>query len=310
MTVRKDAPENQSIVVSGESGAGKTESCKIILFYLTVRGGTSGAATEGLEARLLESNVVLEAFGNAKTLRNNNSSRFGKYMKIQFTKDNFSIAGTFLTDLLEMPQYTIRLVIRLIIRLVIRLIIRFNPTYPNPTPLAGASIETYLLEKSRLVFQAESERNFHILYQVRSSYAFLYVLVLVPVLAQVLAPVLVPVPAPVLVPVPTVWQSRSLPLWQSSASQRSHSSPHAHAHALNATTHNHAQPRTTTHNRIQPPTPGRRGRLRERKDGAQARPLLRLRLREPVRLHGGAQGRRGQDAGRVQERAQGSVRVQ
>lgn len=76
-----------------------------------------------LDQRLMQSNIILETMGNAKTLRNNNSSRFGKYMKIQFDNEN-----------------------------------NFN--------LAGASIETYLLEKSRIVFQIEGERNYHIFYQI------------------------------------------------------------------------------------------------------------------------------------------------
>ena len=130
MTVEPDAPQSQSVVISGESGAGKTETSKIILFFLTVRakGLTGGSVPEalaaGLDARLLQSNVVLEAFGNAKTLRNDNSSRFGKFMKVQFrrTGDTFH--------------------------------------------LAGAAIETYLLEKSRLVFQPGGERNFHVFYQL------------------------------------------------------------------------------------------------------------------------------------------------
>jgi len=80
-----DTPTNQSIVISGESGAGKTVSAKIVLAHLTIRGGSTGAA-DGLDRRILDSNPITEAFGNSKTLRNNNSSRFGKLMKIQFEK--------------------------------------------------------------------------------------------------------------------------------------------------------------------------------------------------------------------------------
>eukprot|EP00904_Undaria_pinnatifida_P007215 jgi/Undpi1/3623/HiC_scaffold_16.g06993.m1 len=114
---RKEA--NQSIVVSGESGAGKTETSKIMLRFLTHRsvGGVSG-----LEQKVVDSSPILESFGNAKTLRNNNSSRFGKFLKMQFTKDKYRLAGAF--------------------------------------------IETYLLEKSRVLSQGKGERNFHILYEL------------------------------------------------------------------------------------------------------------------------------------------------
>ena len=115
-----DVPRNQSIVISGESGAGKTESSKIILHHLTTREGAEGSQV-GLDKRILASNPILEAFGNAKTHRNSNSSRFGKFMKLQFD-DKHS--------------------------------------------LQGGMIETYLLEKSRLVHQIEGERNFHLLYQL------------------------------------------------------------------------------------------------------------------------------------------------
>ncbi|CAM9285240.1 unnamed protein product, partial [Hapterophycus canaliculatus] len=114
---RKEA--NQSIVVSGESGAGKTETSKIILRFLTHR---SVGGVTGLEQKVVDSSPILESFGNAKTLRNNNSSRFGKFLKMQFTKDKYRLAGAF--------------------------------------------IETYLLEKSRVLAQGKGERNFHILYEL------------------------------------------------------------------------------------------------------------------------------------------------
>ena len=85
-----EGARNQSIVISGESGAGKTESAKIVLRFLCSRCPHSATADAGqkasLDKRMLDSNPILEAFGNAKTLRNNNSSRFGKLMKLTFAK--------------------------------------------------------------------------------------------------------------------------------------------------------------------------------------------------------------------------------
>ncbi|CAN1239207.1 VIII-2 [Linum grandiflorum] len=74
--------KNQSIIISGESGAGKTETAKYAMQYLAALGGGSG----GMELEMLQTNCVLEAFGNAKTSRNKNSSRFGKLIEIHFTK--------------------------------------------------------------------------------------------------------------------------------------------------------------------------------------------------------------------------------
>ncbi|XP_077944660.1 unconventional myosin-Vb isoform X2 [Gasterosteus aculeatus] len=113
---------NQSIIVSGESGAGKTVSAKYAMrFFATVGGSTSDT---NVEEKVLASSPIMEAIGNAKTTRNDNSSRFGKYIEIGFNR-----------------QYRI----------------------------IGANMRTYLLEKSRVVFQAEDERNYHIFYQLCAS---------------------------------------------------------------------------------------------------------------------------------------------
>jgi myosin heavy subunit len=127
---------NQSILVSGESGSGKTEATKIIMKYLArissseqehweaidASGSPTSNAAETLEDRVLSSNPLLETFGNARTLRNDNSSRFGKFIHIYF-----DTAGGNIT---------------------------------------GASISNYLLEKTRVTQQVEGERNYHIFYQL------------------------------------------------------------------------------------------------------------------------------------------------
>ncbi|XP_004498109.1 myosin-1-like [Cicer arietinum] len=107
---------NQSIIISGESGAGKTETAKIAMQYLAALGGGSG-----IEYEILKTNPILEAFGNAKTLRNDNSSRFGKLIEIHFSETG---------------------------------------------KIAGANIQTFLLEKSRVVQCNEGERSYHIFYQL------------------------------------------------------------------------------------------------------------------------------------------------
>ncbi|KAF8320349.1 nonmuscle myosin heavy chain b [Clavulina sp. PMI_390] len=151
--------ENQSILITGESGAGKTENTKKVIQYLaaiatehapvataaapvipqlTARSqfgpgqraiasnmtGVSRTTTLGLlERQILQANPILEAFGNAQTQRNNNSSRFGKFVRISFARDN---------------------------------------------TIAGANIDWYLLEKSRVTSRNELERGFHVFYQLLS----------------------------------------------------------------------------------------------------------------------------------------------
>eukprot|EP01134_Creolimax_fragrantissima_P005427 CFRG5427T1 len=119
-SLMSDMEKNSSIVISGESGAGKTVSAKYCMRYFAVVGGSGGESR--MEERVLASNPIMEAFGNAKTTRNNNSSRFGKYIAIQFESTHHSITG--------------------------------------------ALMYTYLLEKSRVVFQAQDERSYHIFYQL------------------------------------------------------------------------------------------------------------------------------------------------
>nr|XP_003778788.2 myosin-2 [Pongo abelii] len=125
--------ENQSILITGESGAGKTVNTKRVIQYfatIAVTGEkkkeevTSGKIQGTLEDQIISANPLLEAFGNAKTVRNDNSSRFGKFIRIHF--------GT-------------------------------------TGKLASADIETYLLEKSRVVFQLKAERSYHIFYQITSN---------------------------------------------------------------------------------------------------------------------------------------------
>uniref|UniRef100_A0A8C0BUU4 Myosin heavy chain 11 n=1 Tax=Buteo japonicus TaxID=224669 RepID=A0A8C0BUU4_9AVES len=122
--------EDQSILCTGESGAGKTENTKKVIQYLAVVASSHKGKKDitlclwknpfgELEKQLLQANPILEAFGNAKTVKNDNSSRFGKFIRI-----NFDVTGY----------------------------------------IVGANIETYLLEKSRAIRQAKDERTFHIFY--------------------------------------------------------------------------------------------------------------------------------------------------
>ncbi|XP_018368037.1 PREDICTED: myosin heavy chain, muscle isoform X7 [Trachymyrmex cornetzi] len=123
--------ENQSMLITGESGAGKTENTKKVIAYFATVGASTKKEKESdasqkkgsLEDQVVQTNPVLEAFGNAKTVRNDNSSRFGKFIRIHFGPSG---------------------------------------------KLAGADIETYLLEKARVISQQTLERSYHIFYQMMS----------------------------------------------------------------------------------------------------------------------------------------------
>ncbi|XP_034947011.1 myosin heavy chain, muscle isoform X15 [Chelonus insularis] len=121
--------ENQSMLITGESGAGKTENTKKVIAYFATVGASTKKSEDAdkkkgsLEDQVVQTNPVLEAFGNAKTVRNDNSSRFGKFIRIHFGPSG---------------------------------------------KLAGADIETYLLEKARVISQQALERSYHIFYQMMS----------------------------------------------------------------------------------------------------------------------------------------------
>ncbi|RHN80100.1 putative myosin ATPase [Medicago truncatula] len=93
--------KSNSILVSGESGAGKTETTKMLMLYLAYLGGNTASEGRTVQQKVLESNPVLEAFGNAKTVRNDNSSRFGKFVEIQFDKYGRISGAAIRTYLLE-----------------------------------------------------------------------------------------------------------------------------------------------------------------------------------------------------------------
>lgn len=89
------------MIISGESGAGKTEATKKCLKYLTQVAGSSADGAEGVETKIISASPVLEAYGNAKTLRNNNSSRFGKWMEIHFDREKKILSCSNVNYLLE-----------------------------------------------------------------------------------------------------------------------------------------------------------------------------------------------------------------
>ncbi|XP_022378794.1 unconventional myosin-Ia [Enhydra lutris kenyoni] len=96
----RDRDRDQCILITGESGAGKTEASKLVMSYVAAVCG-KGEQVNSVKEQLLQSNPVLEAFGNAKTIRNNNSSRFGKYMDIEFDFKGSPLGGVITNYLLE-----------------------------------------------------------------------------------------------------------------------------------------------------------------------------------------------------------------
>ncbi|KAK2809147.1 class II myosin [Emmonsiellopsis sp. PD_5] len=93
--------ENQCVIISGESGAGKTEAAKRLMQYIANVSGGSNSSIQHTKDMVLATNPLLESFGNAKTLRNNNSSRFGKYLELQFNSNGEPVGATITNYLLE-----------------------------------------------------------------------------------------------------------------------------------------------------------------------------------------------------------------
>ncbi|KAI5799041.1 myosin I MyoA [Geopyxis carbonaria] len=93
--------ENQCIIISGESGAGKTEAAKRIMQYIAAASSTSSSTIQQIKDMVLATNPLLESFGCAKTLRNNNSSRHGKYLEIQFNNRGEPVGANITNYLLE-----------------------------------------------------------------------------------------------------------------------------------------------------------------------------------------------------------------
>jgi len=97
----KGYKENQCVIISGESGAGKTEAAKRLMQYIANVSGGSNSGIQEVKDMVLATNPLLEAFGNAKTLRNNNSSRFGKYLELQFNGQGEPVGAKITNYLLE-----------------------------------------------------------------------------------------------------------------------------------------------------------------------------------------------------------------
>jgi myosin-1 len=93
--------ENQCVIISGESGAGKTEAAKRLMQYIANVSGGSNSSIQEIKDMVLATNPLLESFGNAKTLRNNNSSRFGKYLEIHFNSQGEPVGANINNYLLE-----------------------------------------------------------------------------------------------------------------------------------------------------------------------------------------------------------------
>lgn len=93
--------DNQCVIISGESGAGKTEAAKRIMQYIANVSGGSDSSIQQIKDMVLATNPLLESFGNAKTLRNNNSSRFGKYLELQFNAQGEPVGANITNYLLE-----------------------------------------------------------------------------------------------------------------------------------------------------------------------------------------------------------------
>jgi myosin I len=93
--------ENQCVIISGESGAGKTEAAKRLMQYIANVSGGSNSSIQEIKEMVLATNPLLESFGNAKTLRNNNSSRFGKYLEIHFNQQGEPVGANINNYLLE-----------------------------------------------------------------------------------------------------------------------------------------------------------------------------------------------------------------
>ena len=102
----KEENKDQCVIITGESGAGKTQASKIIMQYVAAVCG-KGADVDQVKDQLLKCNPVLEAFGNAKTNRNDNSSRFGKYMDMQFNYNGDPIGGVITDYLLEKVRVSV-----------------------------------------------------------------------------------------------------------------------------------------------------------------------------------------------------------